>query len=133
MESDQISEDKEKNRKATKNHCETTSLLVRHVKKDPFMTAVNLMEYANDTLGVNIKIRTARNILIKAGFRGRRPAKKPWISKKNRSARLKFYWLKMNKCMKNLKFLSYARLFAATVSNNGIRLNHAEIRYYALC
>lgn len=57
-------------------------LLVRMVKKDPFVTAVEVMNYANKNLGMNIKIRTARNILINEGLRGRRPAKKPWISKK---------------------------------------------------
>uniref|UniRef100_A0A914CY64 Transposase Tc1-like domain-containing protein n=1 Tax=Acrobeloides nanus TaxID=290746 RepID=A0A914CY64_9BILA len=60
------------------------------VKKDPFMTVVELMKYANNNLGVNIKIRTTRNILLHAGLPGRKPAKKPWISKNNRSARLKF-------------------------------------------
>uniref|UniRef100_A0A914D0N1 Transposase n=1 Tax=Acrobeloides nanus TaxID=290746 RepID=A0A914D0N1_9BILA len=90
MESDQISEDKEKNRKATKNHCGTTSTPRTTCQEGPFHDGSRFDGYANDTLGVNIKIRTARNILIKAGLRGRRPAKKPWISKKNRSARLKF-------------------------------------------
>ena len=67
-----------------------TRLLVRQVKRDPFMTAVDLRPYAEDHLGVNMAIRTARNILLREGLRGRIPAKKPWISKKNRSARLKF-------------------------------------------
>jgi transposase len=65
-------------------------LLVRQVKKDPFMTAVELRQYAEDHLGINMAIRTARNVLLRAGLKGRIPAKKPWISKKNRAARLKF-------------------------------------------
>jgi transposase len=65
-------------------------LLVRQVKKDPFMTAVHLRKYAEDHLGVNMAIRTARRILIRARLPARIPAKKPWISKKNRVARLKF-------------------------------------------
>ena len=65
-------------------------LLVRQVKKDPFMTAVQMAQYARDHLNLNISDRTARRILIKAGLPAGTPAKKPWISKKNRSARLKF-------------------------------------------
>ena len=65
-------------------------LLVRQVKKDPFMTAVDLAQYAQDNLGLNMTALTARRLLIAAGLRGRIPAKKPWISKENRMARLKF-------------------------------------------
>lgn len=65
-------------------------LLVRQVRKDPFMTAVQLAQYASDHLGVNMTDRTARNILIQGGLRARTPVKKPWISKKNRARRLKF-------------------------------------------
>lgn len=65
-------------------------LLVRQVKKDPFMTAVDLAQYAQDNLGLNFTPMTARRMLIASGLRGRIPAKKPWISKKNRLARLKF-------------------------------------------
>lgn len=65
-------------------------LLVRQFKKDPFMTAVDLRRYAQDHLNITMSVRTARNILIRAGLRGRIPVKKPWISKKNRIARLKF-------------------------------------------
>ena len=74
-------------RKATPGQ---TRLLVRQVKKDPFMTAVDLQSYAQDNLGIVMTARTARNMLIREGLRGRVPAKKPWISKKNRAARLKF-------------------------------------------
>lgn len=54
------------------------------------MTAVQMAQYGRDHLDVNISNWTARRILIKAGLRGRTPAKKPWIRKKNRTARLKF-------------------------------------------
>ena len=54
------------------------------------MTAVQMAQYARDHLNLNISDRTARRILIKAGLPAGTPAKKPWISKKNRSARLKF-------------------------------------------
>lgn len=67
-----------------------TRLIVRQAKKDPFMTAVEVRQYAQDNLGLTMTDRTARNILIRAGLRGRVPAKKPWISKKNRAARMKF-------------------------------------------
>jgi transposase len=43
-------------------------LLVRQVKKDPFMTAVDLRQYAEDHLGITMTDRTARNILIRAGL-----------------------------------------------------------------
>ena len=49
-------------------------LHVRQVKKDPFMTTVDLAKYAQDHLNLNMTDRTARNILIRAGLRGRVPA-----------------------------------------------------------
>ena len=39
-------------------------LLVRQVKKDPFMTAVDLAQYAQDNLGLNMTAMTARRLLI---------------------------------------------------------------------
>ena len=92
-----------KNRKITGRPRKTTPgqtrLIVRQVKKDPFMTAVEVRQYAQDNFGITMTDRTARNILIRAGLRGRVPAKKPLISKKNRTARLKF-GLKLNKFIK---------------------------------
>jgi hypothetical protein len=49
-----------------------------------------MAQYGRDHLNVNISDRTARRILLKARLPARTPAKKPWISKKNRAARLKF-------------------------------------------
>jgi transposase len=64
--------------------------LIRLVKMDPFKTAVDVQNYAREHLGVEMAIRTARNILIRAGLCGRMPAKKPLMREKNRKARLAF-------------------------------------------
>lgn len=74
-------------RKTTKRQ---DRLLVRMIKTDPFKTATDVRNYAREHLGVEITSRTARNILIRAGFPARRPAKKPLISAKNRKARVAF-------------------------------------------
>ena len=44
----------------------------------------------DEHLGMEMAIRTARNILIRAGLRGRMPAEKPLMREKNRKARLAF-------------------------------------------
>lgn len=83
-----------KNKKKTGRPRKTTPrqarVLVRLVKKDPFLTAVDVQNYAQDNLNLTISHTTARRILASVGLRGRKPAKKPWISKKNRAARMKF-------------------------------------------
>lgn len=60
------------------------------VKRDPFLNAVNLAHYARDHMNLDISKWTARRILRFAGLPARRPAKKPYISRKNRAARLRF-------------------------------------------
>lgn len=65
-------------------------LMLRVVKKDPRKTAVDVTKLANEQMGLNISVRTARRRLKLAKLFARRPAKKPLISKKNRLARLAF-------------------------------------------
>ena len=83
-----------KNKKKTGRPRKTTPrqarVLVRLVKKDPFLTVIDVQNYAQDNLNLTISHTTARRILASVGLRGRKPAKKPWISKKNRVARMKF-------------------------------------------
>uniref|UniRef100_A0A914D463 Transposase n=1 Tax=Acrobeloides nanus TaxID=290746 RepID=A0A914D463_9BILA len=50
---------------------EQARLLVRQVKKDPFMTAVQMAQYERDHLNVNISDRTARRILANAALPAR--------------------------------------------------------------
>ena len=64
--------------------------LVRQVKKNPFMTAVELARHAQETLNVSMSVWTARRLLVRAGLPARIPAKKSWILKKNRKARVAF-------------------------------------------
>lgn len=65
-------------------------ILVRQVKKDPFMTAVELAKYAQEHHNLNISEWTARRLLAHEGLKARTPAKKPLISKKNRKDRVAF-------------------------------------------
>ena len=47
-------------------------------------------KYWGKKINLTISHTTARRILASVGLRGRKPAKKPWNSKKNRAARIKF-------------------------------------------
>ena len=64
--------------------------MVRIVKEDPKKTAVDLMKYVREHLGLDIGVHTIRRRLNSAELFARRPAKKPLISEKNRRARLAF-------------------------------------------
>lgn len=64
--------------------------LVRLVKADPRMTASDLANESANILPVSLSRWTAGRILRRARLYARRPAKKPFISKKNRSARVQF-------------------------------------------
>lgn len=65
-------------------------ILVRMSKRDPRKTAVELNETIQKEHAVKCSVSTTKRRLCKAGLFGRRPAKKPLISVKNRKARLKF-------------------------------------------
>lgn len=64
--------------------------LVKLVKQDPKKNAIDVLKYANETLGLKISGWTARRILTRAKLFARRPAKKPLVSDRNRKARLAF-------------------------------------------
>lgn len=64
----------------------TDNLIIRHVKKDPFISSSKLTE----KLQVSVSDRTIRRRLLQASLRARRPAKKPLISKRNQKKRLQF-------------------------------------------
>lgn len=64
--------------------------MIRIVKNDPRKTATDVNKYATQQLHLNLSSRTIRRRLCDAKLFGRRPAKKPLISPKNRQARLSF-------------------------------------------
>lgn len=64
--------------------------IVRLIKADPQKNATDGQKYAANVLQVDISRRTVRRILNNAKLFGRRPAKKPLISVKNRKARKTF-------------------------------------------
>lgn len=60
--------------------------IVREIKKKPFVTSTELVR----ELSLDISARSVRRRAVEAGLRARKPSKKPFISKKNRKARLAF-------------------------------------------
>lgn len=64
--------------------------LVNYVKADPKRTSVDVKKAAQTDLGKEISETTAKRLLRDKGLWGRRPAKKPLISEKNRKARLAY-------------------------------------------
>ncbi|XGW04344.1 hypothetical protein V3C99_015479, partial [Haemonchus contortus] len=64
--------------------------IVRLSKADPTLTSVDIAAEINASDGTNISRRTVARRLNAAGLIGRRPAKKPLISPKNRKARVEF-------------------------------------------
>lgn len=70
-----------------KTNFKTDRLIGRASKKDPTLTASQIK---NDLKIENVSNRTIRRRLVEHGLHGRRPSKKPLISKKNRRARLEF-------------------------------------------
>ena len=58
--------------------------MLKTVKLYPRKTAVDVKTFANEHLGVNIGVFTARNRLRDANLFARRPARKPLISKINK-------------------------------------------------
>lgn len=65
-------------------------MIVRKSVKDPRLTAPVILADFNQTNTNKIAVSTVKRRLKEAGLNGRRPSKKPLISKKNRIARLKF-------------------------------------------
>ena len=59
-------------------------------KKNPFFSSAHIKAELERQGLANISSRTVRRRLVDSGFFGRRPAKKPLLSKKNTMARLRF-------------------------------------------
>jgi transposase len=66
------------------------NILERLSKKNPFATASELNAEMKEFYGVDCCVSTTKSRLRAANLFGRRPARKPYISKKNRKARLSF-------------------------------------------
>lgn len=75
-------------RKITTEH--EDRILVRLSKNDPRMNAVELNEIMRTNYNVECSVDTTKRRLRQANLFGRRPAKKPLISAKNRKARIEF-------------------------------------------
>lgn len=63
----------------------------KQVKVHPLKTAVEVTDYVNEHLEVNLGVHTVRRRLRESELYARRPAKKPYISSINRKKRL-FLW-----------------------------------------
>jgi transposase len=72
-------------------------------KNDPFLSSRRIGAQIEETMGVIVTSRTIRNRLIEAQLFGRRPAKKPLLSNKNRKARLAFAREHLNWTMNDWK------------------------------
>lgn len=70
-----------------KSTAQTDRLLMRLSRGDPFKTAVDL---SSEMPEPKLSVQTIRRRLTEQGLYGRRPAKKPFISAKNRQRRLQF-------------------------------------------
>lgn len=64
--------------------------ILRYAKNEPFLGSSRIKRRISEELGVEVSSRTVRGRLLEGNLLGRRPAKKPLLSKKNRRARLKF-------------------------------------------
>lgn len=62
----------------------------KQVKVHPLKTAVEVTDYVNEHLEVNVGVHTVRRRLRESELYARRPAKKPYISSINRKKRLDF-------------------------------------------
>lgn len=79
---------KEGQGKILNDHDERRILL--EVKKNPLKSAVELQKYVETNIGKSVCVETIRNTLRRHDFHGRVLRKKPFISHKNKSLRLKF-------------------------------------------
>lgn len=64
--------------------------ILRVSRQNPCLSAVDIKRQLSEEDGVTISESTVRRRLQAGGLHGRRPAKKPFISVKNRKARLEF-------------------------------------------
>lgn len=64
----------------------TDQKIIREIKKNPFISSTELVR----ELSLNVSARTIRRRAVTAGLCARKPSKKPFISRKNRLARLAF-------------------------------------------
>lgn len=60
--------------------------IVREIKRDPTISASGII----NTLNLNVSLRTVQRRACEAGLKSYRAARKPYISEKNRKARIKF-------------------------------------------
>ncbi|XP_065679858.1 uncharacterized protein LOC136094166 [Hydra vulgaris] len=68
----------------------TENWLVRKIKMQPKLSAPKLTKDLELDLGQSVSVQTVRRCLKKQNFHRRVARKKPFISKKNRKARLEF-------------------------------------------
>lgn len=71
--------------------------VIQKVRKNAFLTAPALADDLALTSGITVHPQTVRNLLHSAGFHGRCPRKKPFISETNRLKRLQFAQAYINK------------------------------------
>lgn len=64
--------------------------LVRDAKADPTRTSTDIIKKASEEMNKELSKSAAQRILRRSNLFGRRPAKKPLLSKKNRRARLAY-------------------------------------------
>ncbi len=78
---------KQKSGRRRKTNERWTNVIMRAVKQNPFITAVQIKRENPD---LPISVRSIRRRLCENRFMARKPAKKPFISKKNVRERLRF-------------------------------------------
>ncbi|KAJ4437995.1 hypothetical protein ANN_13934 [Periplaneta americana] len=64
--------------------------IVNKVKVNPRVTAPEIVQMLQQASGKKVSSRTVRRVLWQHGYCGRIPRKRPYVSKKNRAARLAF-------------------------------------------
>lgn len=72
-------------------------LIEKSVRKNPFISSVELSNDLASCSGICVTPRTIRNYLHKLGYKGRSARKKPYISETNRAKRLQFAYEYINK------------------------------------
>lgn len=73
------------------------NILIRLSKQDPRKSAPMLKAELSEKYNINMSVSTTKRRLRHAGLFGRRPIKKPMISRKNRKARVEFAREHINK------------------------------------
>ncbi|KAJ4426811.1 hypothetical protein ANN_26610 [Periplaneta americana] len=64
--------------------------IVNKVKVNPRVTAPEIVQMLQQASGKKVSSQNVRRVLWQHGYRGRIPRKRPYVSKKNRAARLAF-------------------------------------------